>query len=407
MKILFLSDDFPPNSLGGAGIVAHNLAKAIKELGHDVYVVSATQDRSGEGSYVQDGLKVCKIYSEYHRRWRAYRSLYNPYTVKKVRKVIADIKPDVVHAHNIHSHLSYYCLKIAKLAGASVFLTAHDVMLFNYGKIKIPAEATCENYFDYCGSSAWGQIKEYKKRYNPVRNLIIKRYLQKYVNKIIAVSDALKRVLVLNGITNMVVIHNGIDVNAQEVDLGAVLNFKKINNLENKKIILFGGRISEDKGINQAMESLQLILKEVPDALLLIAGSDGSGINKTTLPIKFMGWLGQEDMKIAIAASDVVLVPSICFDTFGMIVLEAMAARKPVVATCFGGTPEIVIGGETGHIVNPYDIETTTDKIADLLKNTGEAESFGRKGYERAKNDFSLKQQAEKYLELYVSKNKK
>ena len=205
----------------------------------------------------------------------------------------------------------------------------------------------------------------------------------------------------------MVVIHNGIDVNAQEVDLGAVLNFKKINNLENKKIILFGGRISEDKGINQAMESLQLILKEVPDALLLIAGSDGSGINKTTLPIKFMGWLGQEDMKIAIAASDVVLVPSICFDTFGMIVLEAMAARKPVVATCFGGTPEIVIGGETGHIVNPYDIETTTDKIADLLKNTGEAESFGRKGYERAKNDFSLKQQAEKYLELYVSKNKK
>lgn len=402
-KILFLSDDFPPDSLGGAGTVACNLAKAIKELGHDVHVISTTQDKSKEGNCVQDGLKIYKIYSRYHRRWRAYFSLFNPWTVKKTGKIIDNIKPDIVYAHNIHHHLSYYCLKIAKLSGASVFLTAHDAMLFNYGKIKVPAQATCENYLDYCGPSAWSQIKEFKKRYNPARNIIIRRYLKKYVDRVIAVSDALKTVLMLNGIINVEVIHNGIDVGSYEVNRAAVSIFKQNNGIENKKIILFGGRISEDKGINQVLESLGLILKEVPDVLLLIAGSADWEVNEIALPIKFMGWLSREDMKIAMTASDLIIFPSICFETFGLVVLEAMTARKPVIGTCFGGAPEVIIDGETGYIVNPYNIRIMADRAIDLLKNTEKSMEFGQKGYERAKNIFGLKRQAQKYLDLYKS----
>ena len=200
MKILYLSDDFPPDNLGGAGVVAHNLAKAFKELGHDIYVVSTTQDKSKEGSYVQDGFKIYKIYSRYHRRWRAYFSLYNPQTVKKVSKIIADIKPDVIHAHNVHYHLSYHCLKIAKDSGARVILTAHDTMLYSYGKVydgsKIPLF-----------KDAW----DHKLRFNPLRNLIIKYYLRN-VDKIAAVSDALRRALINNGIKNVETIHNGINL---------------------------------------------------------------------------------------------------------------------------------------------------------------------------------------------------
>ena len=402
-KILFLSDDFPPDSLGGAGKAAYDLAKAIKESGHDVYVISTTQDRSKEDNYVQDGLKIYRIYSRYHRRWRAYLSLYNPWIVKKEGKIIFDIKPDIVYAHNIHQHLSYHCLKIAKLSGASVFLTAHDVMLFNYGKIKIPKEATCGNYLNYCRSSSRSQIKEFKKRYNPARNFIIRRYLKKYVDKVIAVSDALKKVLALNGIVNVGVVHNGIDAEAYKVDQAAVSIFKKNNGIENKKIILFGGRISEDKGFNQALESLGLILKEVSDVLLLIAGSADWGVNKSVLPIKFMGWLNPEDMKMALVASDLIIFPSICFDTFGLIVLEAMAAGKPVIGTCFGGAPEIISDGETGYVVNPYNTKDMSVKIIDLLTDKKKAEEFGQKGYERAKNFFALRQQAQKYVDLYKS----
>ena len=62
MKILYLSDDFPPNNLGGAGVVAYSLAKTINNLGHEVNVISTTQDKNEEGVFAQDGLKIYKIY---------------------------------------------------------------------------------------------------------------------------------------------------------------------------------------------------------------------------------------------------------------------------------------------------------------------------------------------------------
>ena len=401
MTILFLSDDFPPNNLGGAGTVAYNLAKTIKELGHDVFVVSTTQDKNEEGDHIQNGLRVYKIYSQYHRRWRAYLSLYNPQTVNKVSKIIADIKPDVVHAHNIHYHLSYYCLKIAKKSGAKVFLTAHEVMSVNYGKIKIPKEATCENYINYTKQTVFNQIRENKRRYNLFRNVIIKHYLNKYVDKIFAVSVALKKILIYNGIRNVEVVHNGIDVNMYEIDLEAVSIFKKTNDLENKRVILFGGRVSEGKGINQIIQALGLILKTIPNALLVVAGSDNLEIGRVILPVKFLGYLSQKNIKLALVASDIVVSPSICCDPFPNINLEAMACKKPVISTCFGGSSEVVTEGKTGYIINPYDIKTMADRIVDLLKSSEKSREFGQRGYEQIRDFFNLRQQAEKYLNYY------
>jgi len=152
MKILILSDDFPPNNLGGAGIIAFNLAKAFNKMGHTLLVVTTVQDKDKEGVTEYEGLEIHRIYSNYHDRWRAYISLYNPQTVKEVRKIIKEFEPDIVHAHNVHSHLSYACLKVAKKSGAKVFLTAHDVMLFHYGKLVEyinPKELYCPNKFNY------------------------------------------------------------------------------------------------------------------------------------------------------------------------------------------------------------------------------------------------------------------
>ena len=114
MRILFLQDDFPPQSFGGAGNVAFDLAREIKKRGHSVFVLTAVRDKKDEGSVEYEGLKVFKVYSNYHERWRAYLSLYNPQTVKKIKNLIDEIKPDIIHAHNVHYHLSYHSLKLAK-----------------------------------------------------------------------------------------------------------------------------------------------------------------------------------------------------------------------------------------------------------------------------------------------------
>jgi len=378
--------------------VAFNLAKGLKNAGHEAFIVTTVREKSEEGETDYEGLKVFKIYANYHERWRAYLSLYNPQTIKKVKKIIRKINPEIVHAHNVHYYLSYHCLKLAKAAGAEIFLTAHDAMLYSYGKVADEFKIS------------WAQeLKKYWLRYNPIRNLIIRRYL-KYVDGIIAVSDILRRALVNNGIKNVVTIHNGIDLNSWTTSDESVADFKRKHDLEDKKIVLFGGRLSGAKGGESIVKAMAVVARRCPKAVLLIAGrEDGYASVIKDIAKKenilnrlvFTGWLDHKEMVVTYRGSNVVVFPSVYLDPFGLVVIEAMAAQKPVVATCYGGAHEIVVDGETGYIVNPNNIDSFAEKILGLLKDEARAQMMGQKGRERVAKNFTLKQQIEKYLNLY------
>ncbi|MCR4283792.1 MAG: glycosyltransferase family 4 protein [Parcubacteria group bacterium] len=408
MKILILQDDFPPKSYGGAGVVAFNLAKGFKDKGNDVYVISTVKDKAEEGKDKYGGFEVYNIYSNYHERWRAYLSLYNPMTVIKVKNLINEIKPDVVFASNIHFHISYYSLKLAKKGEAKVFLIAHDVMLFHYGKLTEfinPCDLSIPDKFKY-KINFLEQVKKFKKRYNPLRNLFINHYL-KYVDKIFAVSFALQEALEGNGIKNIKTVHAGINFSLWEIDEGKINDFKKEYGVLDKKIVLFGGRLSGAKGGREILKAMIKIIEKVPSAVLLVVG-EGKGYEKDMVNtaekfglkdrIIFTGWILGDKLKAAYHSSDVVVVSSVCFDSFPVINLEAMACAKPVVGTCFGGTPEIVEDNVTGFIVNPFNTEVMAEKISYLLLNPEKAREFGKRGYNKIKEKFSIDKWIDKYL---------
>ncbi|HPH52027.1 MAG TPA: glycosyltransferase family 4 protein [Candidatus Portnoybacteria bacterium] len=406
MKILFLSDDFPPNSFGGAGVIAYNLAKEFLSCGHEVIIITTVQEKLCEGHEIIEGINIFKIYSNYNKRWRAWLSLYNPKTVKKVKRIIKQIKPDIVHVHNIHYHLSYACLRSAKKYSKAVFLTAHDVMLVHYGKLMFTHKNFHEDRPKNYKISILDQIKEAGKGYNPFRNLIIRHYL-KYIDRIFVVSNALKKVLEINGIKNIEVIHNGIDIENWKANEETINKFKSEYRLNNKKVILFSGRISEAKGINTILRTMKLIINKDNNVILLIVGKSDQKTIELTKELEidsriiFADWLDRESIKLAYLVADVCVIPSICFDSFPNTNLEAMACSKPVVGTCFGGTPEIVVDNQTGYIVDPENTEKLSDKIIDLLKNPQKAKQFGENGYERVKKYFSLQEQANKIIKNY------
>ena len=108
MKILFLSDDFLPDSdvVGGAGIVAFRLANKFSLLGHEVSAITATRHATKSGRSELGGMSVYRLYSKYSSdRWRSYRSMYNASLVKELDRVLSEIKPDIVFAHTIHLYL--------------------------------------------------------------------------------------------------------------------------------------------------------------------------------------------------------------------------------------------------------------------------------------------------------------
>lgn len=407
MKILVLCDDFPPQSFGGAGIIAFNLAREFQKNGHMVLVVTTVRTAAEAGETVHEGLKIIRLRSSYPLKFQSWVCLNNIPVVRQVKAILREFKPDVVHAHNVHSYLSYVSLKAAKRSGARVILTAHDVMSFTYSKLTEfidRSDLSVPDAFNY-RISPFRLFMTYRLRYNPFRNLIIRHIFRKYVDCIIAVSEALRQAMADNGIGRASVIHNGIDTDDWEEPLEDIEAFRHEHGL-GESAVLFGGRLSGIKGAQELIEALSSVRSSVPDVQLLIVGQENrysqrmieiAGKLDLVHRLIFTGWLSGKKLHLAYRSAALAAVPSLCFDSFPTVNLEAMACGKPVIATCFGGSREIVVDGKTGYVVNPYDIPAMAQKIADLLSDRDKSLRFGQAGSERVRGDFSLAECARRY----------
>jgi glycosyltransferase involved in cell wall biosynthesis len=217
------------------------------------------------------------------------------------------------------------------------------------------------------------------------------------------VSQELKKALLINKIKCDDVAYNGINMaDFDDSDKFLSEKLRKKYNLFGKKIILYAGRLSPAKGANQIISIFSQVRLKIADSILFVAG-DSRGYEKEIQSadqgsIIFAGWLGEKEMRATYFLSDVVVFPSIYLEPFGLIVIEAMAAKKPVVGTSFGGVKEIIIDGETGFVVNPLDKEEFAEKIVRLLIDGELANKLGEKGYEVVREKFNLDKVAINYL---------
>lgn len=412
-KILIVNDGFPPHSWGGANTIALLHAKGLVAAGYNVRVLTTTQEKAKAGDYEFEGLHVHACYTSYHYRWWAYKSLSNPEATAAFKKELGSFAPAIVHFHNIHQYFSYASITIAKKSGAKVFLTTHDVMSFAYQKL--------HHFIDYSSTSIpptfnyhvpwWVNALDARKRFNPFRNLIIRKYLRQ-VDRIFAVSNALKQALSDNGIVgNVTVVHNGIDVATFEQPFDEPALRESLG-LRGAKVLLFVGRFSLDKGRDVTIKALAEVIQSEPNAKLLVVGFDPKIQPDPSLErlidelgvwenIVFVGSVMYSEIFKYYRIADCVVAPSIIFDSFPTVNLEAMAAGKPVVATCFGGSREVVIDNETGFIVNPIDTEAFAGNVIHVLRDPVLAQALGKRGKEHVVRQFSLAQQLAKYEQFY------
>ena len=408
MRILLLNDSIPPEGRGGAESALWRLARGLRTAGHETHVGAATPKAAFED--IREGIATYHIHAAYPERFRAWLSLWNPQTVGAFRRLLSRIQPDVVNAHNIHFLLSYQCLKLARAAGCGVVFSAHDAMPFAYGKLppsfagdvrESPVARTHRLPAGY-------NLRQNRFRYNPVRNLIIRRCLARQAHIRTAPSQALADAFADNDMPPVEVVHNGID--AQEwgpVDDAVVGELRRRLELEGKRVVLIAGRLTREKGMNAMLRALDRLRETLPEARLLVLSSRDIDSRLTSEfahlrpRIQVGGWLEGDDLRAAYQLADVVAAPSIYLDPFPTVVLEAMAAGKPVVATCFGGAREAVVDGETGFIVNPLDEAEFADRLSRILQDGGLRRRMGRAGRERIAARFSLERQTARMVEIY------
>jgi glycosyltransferase involved in cell wall biosynthesis len=115
--------------------------------------------------------------------------------------------------------------------------------------------------------------------------------------------------------------------------------------------------------------------------------------------VRFLG--ERADVPRLLAAADIVLLSSIS-EGIPLTLIEAMAARRPVVSTSVGGVPEIVIDGQTGLLAPVGDADALAEQILRLANDPARREQMGRKGKERALDWFSERRMHDRYRRLYA-----
>lgn len=159
--------------------------------------------------------------------------------------------------------------------------------------------------------------------------------------------------------------------------------------------LLFTGHLTERKGVKYLIDSVAKIKKSFNGIKLVIVG-DGNERKSLEAQVKMLGleqnimFLGSapnEELKNQLYLSDVFVLPSLC-EAFGIVVVEAMACGKPVIATDFGAARDLVKDGINGFLVRPKDSDALSEKILHLMENKDVLTQMGGSNRKKA-NDMS------------------
>ncbi|MDZ7260587.1 MAG: glycosyltransferase family 4 protein [candidate division KSB1 bacterium] len=234
-------------------------------------------------------------------------------------------------------------------------------------------------------------------------------------SRIIANSQATKQALLTNAPwlppNKIEVIYNGIDLapflSPGKKDIRSELKIPK-----QVSLIGFVGQLDERKGLVYLLEAFEILVKELPQVQLLLVGQGAlrNFIEKTVIEKNFqekIHLLGfREEIPDIMKALDVLVLPSL-WEGFGIVLIEAMAAGKPVVTTNVSSMPEIVSHGQTGFLVTPANSVSLAQALMTILRDKTLAQTMGAEGRRMVQERFTLKRMIDHYERVFYEELKR
>jgi glycosyltransferase involved in cell wall biosynthesis len=167
---------------------------------------------------------------------------------------------------------------------------------------------------------------------------------------------------------------------------------------EGARVLLCVGRLVPQKGVDVAVRALSAIRTAHPSAVLVVLGEGPLRPELAGEGVYLPGRVG--DVVAWYRRAEVVVHP-VRWEGFGLALLEAMLAGKPVVASAVSSAPEIVAAGETGLLVSPEDPKALAEAVSSLLADRERAETLGEAGLRRARSEFSVARMTEETIGVY------
>ncbi len=327
-------------------------------------------------------------------RFQTLLQVANPWAFWRLRRVLADFQPDIVHVRMFLNQLSPLILLLLRHRPSLYHIATYEAIcplgtkMFPDGHpCRVPAGMAC-----------------YGNRCLPLRamgpqmlRMILWRQWRKAFSLIVANSEAVKHHFLTESPKPVEVVLNGIPTRPSRPPLSF------------PPTVAFAGRLIREKGAEVLVRAFSNVLKELPDARLLLAGEGPERTRlkklisalKLSQSISWLGYLPPPELEQKFSTAWVQAVPSLWEEPFGIVATESMMRGTAVVASNSGGLAEIVRDHQTGLLVPPGDEVALAQALVLLLGNRTLAEQMGRTGREVALTYFTEKTFVDKLIRLY------
>ena len=278
---------------------------------------------------------------------------------RRVRREIARLAPAIVHTHLVHGDV----YGVYGAGRAAVVSTKHNDDRFRRGAFRF-----------------------------------VERAVTRKASRVIAITESLRRFCVDEvGLpaAKVDVVHYGLDALPQpwgdspEVPLPA-----------GARVLLAVSRLEQQKGVDVAVRALARVREVEPRAVLVVLGEGPERPQLAAEGVYLPGRVG--DVAAWYRRAELLVHPA-RWEGFGLAVLEAMLAGKPVVASRVSSIPELVVDGETGLLVPPDDADALADALLSVLGGPARAAEMGQAGLTRARSEFSVAKMAARTANIYAA----
>ncbi|MEM2118877.1 MAG: glycosyltransferase family 4 protein [Candidatus Bathyarchaeia archaeon] len=385
LSVMMLSWEFPPRIIGGISPHVYYLSKSLAKNGMKVYVV--TCDFPGAPAHeTLDGVEIFRVdsYKNPSPDFATWVYLMNVNMQKEAAALIRSLggKVDIIHAHDWLVATASIGLK--HVFRKPLFVTMHSTEIGRRNGIHFDYERMIHETEAWLTYEAWKVI-------------CCSNYMVDHVRWAFGLPS-----------DKMVMIPNGVNYESYDkYEREDLREFRSRFALPEEKIVLFVGRLVYEKGVHVLVNAAQQIVKKV-NAKFIIVGNGymrdqlsslvkGMGLEHKIL---FTGFVDDDTLRKLQKVADVSVVPSL-FEPFGIVALEAMAAKSPVVVSDTGGLSEIVehdVSGVKAYADNPGSLAWAVTKV---LSDEGYANWIRENAYKKIREKYDWDKIAQQTKQVY------
>lgn len=396
MKILIVNKFFFLN--GGSETVFFQERDFLLQQGHDVIDFSMVDERNLSSPFSEFFVPNTNYNSKggvAEKFRQAATFIHSPSAVENIEKLILQEGPEIAHLHNIYHHLTPSIINVLKKHGVKVVLTLHDYKLVCPSYIALKGKDICVA----CrGKKFWKPFTlncqhSYMRGFLLALEAIFHKLRGSYegVDIFLAPSHFLGD-LIGQRIPQekIIVLNNGIDLS------------RYTPNYTDQEYGLYFGRLSREKGVKTFLRAYQHVKVDFP---LKVVGTGPleEELRQIYQHVDFLGYQSGQALHKLIANAAFVVVPSEWYENCSMVVLEAMAFGKAIIASDIGGIPEQVEDGKTGLLFTMGNADELAEKMGLLAGNIELRSQMGQAARKKLEQDYSLAKHNSQLMTIYRS----